>query len=110
MYVGKNFSSAAVGESEVYGFNFVNDLPAGEVVSSSAWTCEAVEGTDASASSRLSGSPAVVANDDGNNTIAAHRVLGLLAGVTYRLRCLATTDSGNVLELHALVACRAPKS
>ena len=80
MYAGKDFNNADPGETDVYSLDFTNDLHEDETVVSAAWTCEAVVGTDASASSRLSGAPVYADNAAGVQTITSHTVAGLLEG------------------------------
>lgn len=99
MYAGRDFHPADPGESEIYTFDFVNDVLSGETLSNATWTCEAIEGTDASASSRLSGAPS------NTGTKSSHRVANLQEGVKYRLRCVAVTSAGNTVSLFANVKC-----
>lgn len=66
------------------------DVANGATVSSCAVTCEVLSGTDASASSRITGSP------DISGTAVQQRVTGALAGVTYLIRFAATLSDGRV--------------
>lgn len=101
MRIDRNFSAADPDEDEVYTFDFLKDLPEGDTVSTSIWSCDVVSGVDADAASHLIGSPST----GGSKT--SHRISGLLPGVEYRLRALVTTAAGSKLSLYAHVPCRA---
>jgi hypothetical protein len=62
-----------------------------------------VSGTDASASTRISGAATV----SGKTT--SQRVAGLVAGARYRLQAIAVTTFGNTVSNHSYVTCQAPK-
>jgi hypothetical protein len=105
MYIGKDFDPSDPTENEVYALDFVNDIPATLTVASSVWTCVAVTGTDANASSRLVGGSSV-----SGTTKSTQRIAGLLAGVKYRLTATATlSDTTTVVSLYSHVSCNAPK-
>ena len=103
MYIGRDFDPGDVGENDVYTFDFVNNLNVGETLSSATWTCAAVTGADAAASTRLYGSASC------SGTQTSQRVYSLLPGVRYRLQALATTSLGNTKSLWAHVTCANPK-
>lgn len=101
MQITTGFSPSDVGEAEFYGFDFSRLLGSGETIVGATWICTLVNGTDASPSSRLSGSPIL------NGGITTQFVSGLLAGVTYSLQALVTTSAGQTLSLYAHVTCQA---
>lgn len=101
-FTGSDFDPMDAGESGMLGFDFVNDLASGETISNATWTCEAVEGTDAQAATRLVGSP------QNTGTLTKQRVAGLVAGVRYLLQATVTTSAGNTLSLWSRVLCVNP--
>lgn len=102
MYAGRDFDPSDVGENEVYTFDFVNDLASNESLQSATWTCAAVLGVDASASSRISGLATAA------GSLTSQRVTGLLPGVRYRLQALGVTNLSNTVSLYAHVNCANP--
>lgn len=102
MYVGSDFQPSDTGESESYTFDFSNDFATSETISSATWSISVVSGTDASASSRLVGSPS------NTSTKSSQRVTGLQDGVTYLLRAVVITSAGNTISLYSHVAASAP--
>jgi hypothetical protein len=98
MYVGE-FSPADSVENEIYAFDFKRDLATGEVVESADFEISVIEGTDASASSRLLG-PASV-----SGVQARQRVANLVPGVVYKLQAIVTTNQGNTKSLWGRVTC-----
>lgn len=105
MYVGHDFPIMSPDEDLIHAFDFVNDyLTPGETISSAVWTMTAYNGIDAGASGRLVGSPTIA------GLVVSQRVVGLLDGVTYRIRCLATSSIGNKAALHSYIVCKAPVS
>lgn len=106
MYCGRDFDPADSSENEIYTLDFVNDLAAGEQLSSATWTCAVAPDSrvqDASAPSRLSGGASV------SGTQTTQRVTGLVAGAKYILRAVATTDQSNERVLYSHVLCQAAK-
>lgn len=103
MYVGRDFHPADVGESAMYGFDFARDLNDGETIVSVVWSCWAEDGVDASASSRLSGSPSNA------GTVTKQRVAGLLQGVKYGLQAMVTTSESNQVSLFSYVKGQNPQ-
>ena len=100
MYAGRDQLPADNSESEVYGFDFINDLLSGETISSAVWSLSVKSGTDASPSSHLIGSPSIV-----SATKTAQRISGLLQGVTYIITCTVTTNLSNTKVLWTKVFC-----
>lgn len=105
MYARRDFDPVDVGEIGEFTFNFSRDLASGDTIASVVWACtvaDSSDGADASASSRLSGSPS-------NTTIkTTQRVSGLVAGVKYVLQASATTTLGDMLSLWSYVDCKEP--
>lgn len=102
MHAANDFDSSDTGEQEFYQFDFSTILATGETLSSVVWTCIATVGIDPSAASRLSGGPITTP------TNTTQLVFGLLGGVTYELRAMATTSAGQILSLWAHVSCVTP--
>lgn len=102
MWCGKDFQAMDPVENQSLTMNFVNDLDQGETILSANVLCEVSSGTDASPSSRLTGSPAI------SGTNVSQRVSGLLPGVVYRLRYVVTTSTGNTTELYTHQPCQSP--
>lgn len=71
---------------------FAFDLAAGETITSAVVTASVYKGTDPSPAAILSGPPDWSAGDS-----VAQMVIGGLAGVVYKLRCVATTSAGRKL-------------
>lgn len=84
-------------ERDNFRFDFTLALTSGETISSAVVTCEVADGTDASPSALLSGSPVVASPN------VTQLVIGGLVGVSYYIRCVATLSSGRVLASTALV-------
>ena len=102
MYVGNDYDQSEPGENEIYTLDFVRDMLAGETLSGATWTCVAVSGTDASASTRISGSATV------SGTQTSQRCTGFLDGVKYRLEATVTTSLSNTKKLWSHVSVKAP--
>lgn len=93
------------------GFDFGPVAGVGETIASiTALTCAVYIGADANPSSRLIGSPSIVASK--KTGVAAlgvtFQVGSMLAGVTYRLQCVVLTTAGNELSLWTHFACVQP--
>ena len=92
-----NFSSANPTESELFTFNFVNDLGAGDSIDTgqaAVWTCTVLEGEDSAAQSRIT--------DVGfSGTKSTARGAGFLADVVYCLASTIKTTLGDTLTLWA---------
>ena len=100
MYVGRDFDVANSGESEVFAFNFVNDMLPTDSVVAATWALTVSEGTDANPSSRLDGAPFFL-----SRTISTQRISGLLAGVTYIVTCTVSTAQSNTITLWSRIPC-----
>lgn len=99
MYVSRDFSDAEASESEPYGFDFTKDVPVADTITGAEFTLVVVTGTDADAATRLIGSPVI------SEKKVSQRVEGLQAGVRYKLKCVATTSTGNKVSLFSYVKC-----
>lgn len=105
MYARRDFDPADPGEDEQYFLDFSRDLVAGDTIASTVWSCEVAVSSkvdDASAASRLVGSPTDAAQQ------TSHRVVNLQAGVKYMLRAVATTSLGHTVSLWSYVQCMEP--
>ena len=105
MYAGRDFDPSDNPESELYCFDFVNDLPSGATISAATWSCAVAaisEATDADAATRLQDSPI------NQGTKSFHRVKNLQPGVTYRLQAVVDTNQGDKISLWAHVECTLP--
>jgi hypothetical protein len=97
-----DFSPQSSTESEVFGFDFQDDLQAGEMPTSViSWTIVVLSGVDTAFLTRLSGIPTI---DSQTPTIVRQRVVGLQRGVRYLMKCLVLTNNGNTLELSAVAS------
>jgi hypothetical protein len=94
MYVGRDFDPADPGESQVFGFDWVNDLAVGDSIVGVLANISVQSGTDASPSSRLVSTPFIL-----SPTQAVQRVANVLPGVNYTLQLIATTAQGDTLSL-----------
>lgn len=104
IYCGRDFSPAQQNESELYGLDFVNDLVAGEALTSAAWTLTVTNGVDGTPSSHLIGSPTLVTPDGTTvQTETDQRIQGLLPDVTYAVQAVAVTNKGNTKTLYSHV-------
>lgn len=99
MYVSRDFSDAEAGESEPYGFDFTKDVPSPDTIVSAEFSLTVVAGTDNAPGTRLTGSPVITEKK------VSQRVVGLVAGARYKLKCIATTSSGNKVSLFSYVKC-----
>jgi hypothetical protein len=102
MYVGVAFSPMDVGENEVFGLDFINDLPTGDSILSSSFTLIVDQGIDSNPSAHLNGAPGV------GGTIALQRISGLLGGVNYLLQATVLTTLGNTISLNSFIRCITP--
>lgn len=103
MYVGSDFQASDAGESEIYSFDFVNDIAAGETLGTATFTLATVSGTDSNPSLHIQGSAQIT------GTIAMQRISGLLNGVTYAIQALVTTSNANVLSLWSHIIVGTPR-
>jgi hypothetical protein len=84
-------------EADVIAFDFTASLSGGESVVSATVACETFQGVDAAPAALLSGTPQIL------SPVVTHKVQGGLDGVTYALRCAATTSSARVLVAAGLL-------
>lgn len=79
-------------ENRFIRFDFTKELATGEAITGTPTIAvSVVSGVDPSPTAMLSGSPVVA------SPFVSQRVLGGLANVTYKFRCIAQTDAGNTL-------------
>lgn len=108
MKVRHDFDPADAGESELYGFDFTPELAPADYLTAATFALDVVDGADADVATRLVGSGAVATKPNETRVVMAlQRLANLQPGVSYRLRCLATTSVGNTVSLYANVTCRA---
>lgn len=84
------WTPADVGETTYVPVDFDDKIGSTSTatISSVTVTCEVLSGDDASASSRISGSPQI------SGTVVQQLVVGALEGVTYLIRFAATLSDG----------------
>src|SRR5262249_31660218 len=99
MYCGRDFSPQEHDESEVLGLDFVNDLDANETLLTSTWQMSVVVGVDPKPDHREGPSTEVVPLGSSLKTGTIQRVGGLTPGVTYLLRAVVVTTTGNTRSL-----------
>lgn len=100
MFVGRDFSPQENGESEVIGFDFVNDVDADEQLISSSWAIAVVQGRDPNPQTHLEGTSIEVVPIGSNmKTATIQRIGGLWPDVTYWVRAKVITDQGNTRSL-----------
>jgi hypothetical protein len=80
-------------EREYFAFDFAPILTTGESVVSATWTVTVVDGVDPDPNAMVSG------NNTIQGSIVSRLIIGGVAGVTYRLHCLAHTNIGQRLEI-----------
>lgn len=86
-------------ETVILTFDFIKALDSAETIQSAVTTALVHSGTDPSPGAIISGA-ASFSNQDGK---VMQAVTGGVVGVTYAVRCKATTSSGKVLVLAALL-------
>jgi hypothetical protein len=97
-YVGRDFDPMDTEEIKDLSIDFTSELGDCDQVASATWSISVVTGTDASASSRLSGDPTITCNSK-----VTQRHTTLQDGVRYRTQCTATTKNGEILILYSHV-------
>lgn len=97
----KPFSPKTPSAEELFGFNFILQLPAGVTIASAQWIVTVLKGVDANPSAMLSGNPII------NGTKVSQKIIGGLDGVQYCLTCIATTSDGEKIPLFASLWVRA---
>jgi hypothetical protein len=97
-------------EFETVTFDYGLILAAGATITSATVTCSVVSGTDPAPSSRVVGSPSNTRPlQIGAASAAMSQLVGaMVAGVTYRLQCVATTSDGQSLSLWTHLTCQVP--
>jgi hypothetical protein len=97
-------------EFETVTFDYGLILASGATVTSANVTCAVVSGTDPSPSSRVVGSSSNTTSlqTGAANAAVSQLVGGMVAGVTYRLQCVAATSDGQQLSLWTHLTCQAP--
>lgn len=104
-YVQRDFDSMTPDESEVFSFDFVNDVDKSETISSAKWFCtDMATGSSADPDARAH----VVGMAAYTGTVTTQRIEGLMGGHTYRLEAIVKTSAGNTRSLHSHVACVTP--
>lgn len=98
------FSYKLTTEQENFSFDFNPILNTGETLVSGTCTAVTQQGTDASPSAILSGSPVLSLGK------ATQRVIGGVDDNTYRLIMTVTTSSGNVFTATGDIPVYAPTS
>ena len=101
MDTGRSWDVANPTESQVYSYDFINDLGTGETLVTASFALTVLEGTDNTPSSRLTGVSGI------NGSVASQRVQFLNAGVVYVLACTVTTSLSNTITLSAKLSCQA---
>ena len=87
-----------VGELKEARFNFATEVESGRTLSSPTVTCTVLEGTDATPSAVLVGSPTI----SGLNVV--QRIQPGVVGCTYRLSALVSDSGGLVHHIAARVS------
>ena len=100
MYAGRDYSPAEQVESQIYGFDLVNDLDPGEFLTGATWSLTVVQGVDPTPGSHLI-SPPVLLIPTGSTIVTAtqQRIAGLLPDVLYLVRAVCTTSGANTKSL-----------
>lgn len=106
MYIGREFAVANPPVSLLDGFDFINDLDINDTVYAATSRMTVHSGIDPTPNNRLFGSPLVLPNVQGNNTVVVQRVAQLLPGVCYVLQIVATTILGDTLSDYSRIQCR----
>ena len=99
MYAGRDFSPQEHDESEMLGLDFVNDLDSTETLTSSVWQITVAAGVDPTPDHRQGPSLEVVPPGSSLKTGTVQRIGGLLPGVTYVVRAVVITSTGNTRSL-----------
>ena len=79
-----------VAETKVIEFPFADEVGQGEVIIGAVVNITVKEGTDATPTSRITGTPLI------SGTSVYERISTVQNAVTYHLRAIATTDAGTV--------------
>ncbi|HEV2097420.1 MAG TPA: hypothetical protein VGR45_00685 [Stellaceae bacterium] len=108
MRINRGFDPIGPDEQDDFAFDFGPLLTAfgiaPETIASTAWVCSVSEGSaaaDASAATRLIGSPSIV------GTLSVQRIGTMVTGVSYTLEAtIVTALSGRALSLCAGIDCK----
>lgn len=114
MYVGRDFDPIEAGETDVFSFEFTEDLLNGRTLNTPVWTCTVVR-TDPGATV----DPTPGARIDGGSTITTgtkpisgalrtfvnQKVSGMVAGNLYALQAQVNTSDNCVLQRYSRVYC-----
>ena len=87
------FREKAVAETQTLVFDFASILAPGESISSASTSAAVYSGVDGSPAAIISGGSSI------SGTKISQKVTGGVAGVVYKLTCLAATTGGNTVEL-----------
>lgn len=82
-----NIGPIDIAEAKLLTADFSREIGAA-TVQQATWTCEALSGSDPDAATRLQGSPILA------SPLVQHVVGGMLDGVRYSIRCVATDSNG----------------
>lgn len=109
MYVGNDFPDMSPTDLRRLTLDFVNDLDpvVPETIVSAIWSCEVPPELNPALTDGASQSH-VIGNETIYGTQIIQQIGGLVAGVIYRMRCVATTSAGAQPELYTHVRCVAP--
>lgn len=102
-YAGTNFPMATPEDDQIYSLDFVNDVQAGEVITSAEVSFTVEQGVDADPDSRVIGSYTI----DATGLIVSQRIRGLQPGCVYNLSIDANTSLGLTRNLFSLLLCQA---
>jgi hypothetical protein len=111
-YVGSDFGLADPTslETDIYTFNFVNRLSAGETImgnggtipAAGLWVISVVSGSDPDAATRLIGSPSL------SGPFVSQFIGQLVANVKYLIQVTIYTSNNRTLTAYSHVLCSAP--
>lgn len=100
MYVGREYSVTYPPTTLLDGFDFINDLADGDGVAEATAALTVHTGVDNSPGSHLLGFPIVL-----SGTVVVQNIGELLAGVTYILQIVISTNQGDTISLYSRIAC-----
>jgi hypothetical protein len=90
-------------ETSTFTFDFSAFLGTGETIATVAWSLAAMNGIDSAPSSRLIGSPQILAG-----TKVLQQIGTCIAGETYLVTATVMTSAAQTLTLYAYLPCIAP--
>ena len=105
MYAGRDYDPAEIDESQVFGLDFVRDIPETAVLIAATWSLTLISGTDSDPSIHLIG-PASLVIPKGSIRLTGtqQRIAGLLPNCVYNARALVTTNEGDTVALNSHIA------